>query len=376
MKNRIFLRPFLLISGALLTGCVTATANSPSDYAMAQRAKMAAARVAQTYDADGPGAAYLISYEGEILVSGAVGMADLEWGIQLNDKTPLRLGSISKPITSIAVLQLAEKGVIDIDKPISAYAADLPAQMGAVTMRQLMSHRSGLTEHVFNPDILPFVWQPMTTQQIIDLQKDKPIDFPPGEKYNYVNFNYALIAHIIEQVTGRTYIDFIDSEIFAAQGMPDSHYDVHDTIMPRRPEFYDQRDGVIYNAQDVDLSHASAAGALMSSAKDMAHWAQLLVENKLVSAATLQEAWTAAPLPDGAPTKYGLGFNIGELAGERLIWHNGLSPGSQAAFSIAPDAGLFVIVLSNGFYTPNTTDMIDEMMTIMITGAMPVEPTP
>jgi len=362
----------VIVLCVFLAGCVTA-GPPPTNDALAQRAKLAATRAIETYDETGPGAAYVVSKDGEILVSGGVGFADMEWGLTNTDDTVFRLGSISKTFTAIAVLQLVEKGLIDLDQKIAAYAPDLPAQMGAVTMRQLMSHRSGLPEHVWNPDILPFVWQPVTTQQMIDLQKDIPIDFDPGEHYDYVNFNYVIVAHVIEQVTGKTYVDFIN-EVFAAQAMSNSHYDWHDTIIPGRAEFYDKRDGVILNSQEVDLTHVSAAGVLMSSAKDMAHWAQLLSEGELISEAMLKKAWTPAPLPDGTATKYGLGFNVGELAGERLVWHNGLTPGSQSAFSIAPDQGLFVAVLSNGFYLPSSQNLIDEMMTIMLTGALPEQP--
>ena len=353
------------------TGYVAADTVAPADSIMAQSAILAATQAAETYDANGPGAAYVISKNGEILASGGVGIADMEWGLKISDDTVFRLGSISKTITAVTVLQLVENGLIDLDQMISAYAPQLPDQMGAVTMRQLMSHRSGLAEHAWNPDLLPFIWQPVTTQQMIDLQKDLPIDFAPGEQYAYVNFNYVVVAHVIEKVTGQTYVEFINDR-FAAQAMPNSHYDWHDTIISGRAEFYDQRDGVILNSQEVDLTHVSAAGALMSSAEDMAHWAGLLADNSLISEAALAEAWTAAPLPDGTPTKYGLGFNVGELAGERLIWHNGLTPGSQSAIGIAPDQGIFIAVLSNGFYLPNSTTLMEKMMAIMLTGEPPM----
>ncbi len=369
MRINAYAKTGVIALCVLLAGCVT-LGPPPTNDALAQRAKLAATRAIETYDETGPGAAYVVAKNGEILVSGGVGIADMEWGSQITDDTVFRLGSISKTITAVAVMQLVEEGLIDLDRKIAVYAPNLPQQMGAVTMRQLMSHRSGLAEHAWNPDLLPFIWQPVTTQQMIDLQKDVPIDFAPGEKYSYVNFNYVVVAHIIEHVSGKTYVDFIN-ERFAAQEMYNSHYDWHDTIIPGRAEFYDKRDGVILNSQEVDLTHVSAAGALMSSAKDMAHWAGLLAGNELVSEAALAETRTPAPLPDGTPTKYGLGFNIGELAGEQLIWHNGLTPGSQSAFGIAPDQGLFVAVLSNGFYLPSTTTLMDEMMAIMLTGALP-----
>lgn len=76
-------------------------------------------------------------------------------------------------------------------------------------------------------------------------------------------------------------------------------------------------------------------------------------------------------MPDGTPTKYGLGFNVAQLVGKRQIWHSGLTPGSQAAFCIMPDDDLFVMVLSNGFYLPNTSILMDEIATIMLTGSLP-----
>lgn len=372
MQNKLFSTLFIAVSYIFASGCATTETAQSQDALMMQRAKLAATRAIETYDETGPGAAYVISVNGEILASGGVGVADMEWGLKITDETVFRLGSISKTITAVAVLQLIEQGLIDLDQEIAAYAPDLPEQMTAVTMRQLMSHRSGLAEHVWNPDILPFVWQPVTTQQMIDLQKDKPVDFPPGEKYEYVNFNYVVVAHVIEKVTGLTFVKFINDH-FAAQAMTQSHYDWHDTIIPGRAEFYDQRDGMILNSQEVDLTHVSAAGALMSSARDMAHWAQLLAGGELISEAMLKEAWTPAPLPDGTTTKYGLGFNVSELAGEKLIWHNGLTPGSQSAFDYAPNQDIFVAVLSNGFYLPNSTDLVDEMMTIMLTGELAEE---
>lgn len=98
----------------------------------------------------------------------------------------------------------------------------------------------------------------------------------------------------------------------------------------------------------------SAAGALLSSVTDMAQWMKLLVTIKLVSNETRQDAWTAKPLPDGSPTSYGLGFNIEEMAGEPLIWHTGLTPGSQAAFEYATESEIFIVLLGNGFHLPST----------------------
>lgn len=360
-----------VLIGTLFVSASYSSAEAAPRSVMEKRAKQAAGYMAGIYDKDKPGGSWLIAYKGRVLVSGAKGRADMEWDIPLAEDTVFRLGSISKTLTAVAILQMVERGLVDLDVTIETYAPELPQQIGAVTMRQLMSHRSGLAEHVWNPALLEFIWQPMTTDKIIDLQSEVAIDFPPGEKYKYVNFNYVVVAHVIEKITGQTYVDFINNTVFAAQDMRSSHYDWHNAIIPRRAEFYDEKDGEVQNAGDVDLSHVSAAGALMSSTKDMARWARLLSEGELISETTLAQAWTPAPLPDGTPTKYGLGFNVARLVGKRQIWHSGLTPGSQAAFCIMPDDDLFVVVLSNGFYLPDTSILMDEITTIMLTGSLP-----
>ncbi|MEO2177233.1 MAG: serine hydrolase domain-containing protein [bacterium] len=331
-----------------------------------QRAAKAAALVENLYEPGNPGASYLISQGGKVLASGGVGMANVEWGIAMTDTTVSRLGSMSKSLTAIAVLQLVEQGKIDLDVPISQYATELPSYMRAVSTRQLLSHRSGLPDHAFDEGLIPLIWTPMTTAEIIDFQKDKAPDFEPGTQYEYVNFNYVVIAHLIEQITGRSFIEFANEEIFRSNGMTASAYDQPTAIIPQRAESYDHRDGVKHSA-DLDLSHVSAAGALLSSSSEMAHWFNRLVDGDIVSAETLQIAWTPEPLPDETATQYGLGFNISEIEGERYIWHTGLTPGAQGAFGYLPDSELFVIVLSNEFTWPAPTGaLVDDMIKVML----------
>lgn len=331
-----------------------------------ERAEKAVELLKETYSGEGPGVAYLISRQGEVLASGGIGKANLEWDIPITDTTVFRLGSISKSITAVAVLQLVEQGKIELDQPISTYAPDLPPHMGDVTMRQLLSHRSGLDEHAFDESLLPFIWQPMTTDKIIELQKDKARTFKAGTEYAYVNFNYVLVAHVIEKITGQPFVEYANKSIFAANGMHNSYYDENSAVIKNRAEFYDEHDSLVTHAADIDMSHASAAGALLSSVHDMAHWFNQLTDGKLISQESLAEAWAPQPLPNGKATEYGLGFNNSPLAGHTIIWHTGLTPGSQSAFDYAPDSGIFIILLSNGFHLPRTGRMVDDMMKLML----------
>ena len=334
---------------------------------LSQKAQEAAALLSQRYTQDQPGATYLIAHKGVILSSGAVGQANLEWNIPLSENTLIRIGSISKSMTAIAVLKLAEENKLSLDQPIKLYAKNLPDHMGKRTLRQLLSHRSGIAEHAFDEALLPYVFQPMTTEKIIELQKHKPQSFPPGEKYEYVNFNYVLVAHVVEQITGKSFIEFTNEDIFAAHGLNQSAYDQPTAITPNRAEFYAREKDNLLHSADIDLSHVSAAGAFLSSVEDINQWMNLLVQGKIISKQLLEDAWTSQPLGDGKQSQYGLGFNISSFHGHKYIWHTGLTPGAQSAFGYIPDSEIFIVVLSNVFYWPaDTGKLVDEMMEIML----------
>ena len=353
---------------ALLSGCVTNTKPVEAPTAQTDRAQKAMRYLTERYQGDGPGAAFIISRKDEYFESGVVGLADIEWNVPIDADTVFRLGSISKTITAVAVLELVEKEMLNLDVAVSAYAPDLPSQIGAVTLRQLMSHRSGLAEHAWNPALLEFIWFPMTTDQIIALEKDKPITFQPGQRYEYVNFNYVVVAHVIEKVTGQSFKDYANNEVFGKLGIANAHYAEHDAIIPRRAEFYDFREERLINAADIDLSHVSAAGALISSLNGFYQWLSMLVTEEIISSDMIDEAWTAKPLPDGTPTQYGLGFNVRSLCGEEIVWHSGLTPGAQAVFGFAPASQTTVIIFTNSFHAPNTSAAMRNVMSILMTG--------
>lgn len=356
-----------VIGLVLLLNNLQLFAFSKTDSDLLNRAEEAINLLQKKYQAQQPGISYLIAHKGKILASGGIGRANMEWNIPLTGTTLLRLGSISKSITAIATLKLVEQGKIELDVPISTYIPELPKHMGLATPRDLLSHRSGIADHAFDKELIPYIWQPMTTKQLIELQKSKKPEFNVGEKYKYVNFNYVLVAHLIEKVTNKSFVDFANEDIFNNYNLKQSSYDQLTAIVENRAEFYELKNGTVLNAANIDLSHVSAAGALLSSVQDMLRWMNLLTNGKIISRELLSEAWTAKPLPNGTETKYGLGFNISTISDQKYIWHTGLTPGAQAAYGYAVDSEIFVIVLSNLFYWPaDTGKTVDEMMSVML----------
>lgn len=350
----------------LIPAIAAAEEQCSTDGLSEQQAREAHKYLSSSYpDGSNPGAAVLITCNGKTIFTHNGGMANIEWQQPISSNTLFRLGSISKPLTAVAILQLVEQGKINLDNPVSDYVALLPKYMRPVTVRQLMNHTSGLPDILLTPALLPLARDWVSKSQIIGMQANTPVRSAPGEKFEYSNFNYILLAALIEFVTDTKYSDYMDVNVFQALGMTRSHYDARRSILTERAQGYEKnRFGRLLNSENIDMSHASAAGALLSSANDLSKWSHLLISGILLKPETRKQAWSLQPIPNAQSSNYGLGFNIAKENGRRVIWHNGLASGFQAAFSMYPDHGLIVIVLSNGFHLPNTTKAMDQIADI------------
>lgn len=311
------------------------------------------------YGGDEAGAAISIVENGELIWAEGFGMADLEWQIPVTPYTSFRIGSVSKPFTALAVLQLVEAGRVGLDAQISTYLPDLPGQLGRPTVRQLLDHTSGLPDHFALPEIPSIMRNPIAPEAIVAMMADAALQFEPGSRRSYSNFNYVLLGLLVEAMDpqGRDYGTYVEEEIFAPLAMTDSHYDRQSVVIARRARGYDHDGNGPVNTITAETSLAYAAGALMSSASDLALFTNALRSGRLLGDRMRDAAWTATILPDGSDTGYGLGFNVTEFLGERVIWHSGSVNGFQATWMYLPESDRAVAVLSNGYYRPNTTTM-------------------
>ena len=311
----------------------------------------------EAYGGAAPGAAMVVLDGGELAFLSAAGLADLEWEAPATADTSFRVGSITKPVTAIAVLRRAAAGGLDLDEPVGTYLSGLDATLGRPTLAQLLSHTSGLPDHFRLPDAPAVMRNPTTPGDIIERMRGAEPVFEPGQAWAYSNFNYVLLGRVLEVTDpqGRDYGTIIEQDIFAPLGMTDSHYDRQPRILPRRARGYDHDGEQVLNTVTFDPSHAYAAGALMMSAADMGRLTRALMDGDLLPPAWRARAWREVAGPDGEGFGYGLGFNVGALLGERVIWHNGSINGFQAAWLMLPDSDRAVAILSNGYYRPNTT---------------------
>lgn len=307
------------------------------------------ALVAKEYKADEPGVVVRVQKDGKVLFEKAYGMADMELGVKMQPDHILRLGSITKQFTAVAVLMLVQEGKVSLSDDLTKYLPDYPTGGRKITVAQLLNHTSGIKSYTSMADFTQIWRKDMTLTELIDYFKNEPFDFEPGKKWEYNNSAYILAGAVIEKASGMTYADFIEKRIFQPLGMTDSYFDVTDRIIPRRIRGYDngEAEGSFTNAPYLSMTLPYAAGSLMSTVADMGKWDEALYTEKLVKQSLLKQAWTPNKLDDGQMTHYGYGWAMDEVDGHQFIYHSGGINGFVTNGIRVPDAHLYVVALSN-----------------------------
>ena len=328
-----------LLAATLLTGPARLNpVDSVDDYLKAQ---MAARHI--------PGLSVAVVQDGKVVKTAAYGLSDVKAKTPATPDTRYILGSCTKPFTAVAVLQLKEAGKVDLDAPISRYLGGLPAAWSKITVRELLSHTSGLPnyrqflDHAKLSD--PKYNQPGS---VVALLADKPLDFPPGTKYEYSNSNYHLLGQLVEKVSGQTYEDFLRSHEFQAAGMTATRLATLPALLPGQAAGYNG-DGKKRSPNTIFLPRALDYGddGLVSTAGDVAKWTVALSSGQLVSEATLKQMITPGTPTDGSASSYGLGLIAVPYKGQTLATHSGATPGYSSTIAYFVDSHLSVIVLCN-----------------------------
>lgn len=285
----------------------------------------------------------LIARDGKPIVSRGYGMANIELGVPNAPNNVFRLGSVTKQFTGMAIAMLQERGKLSASDPMCKYLTGCPEIWKPITINHLLRHTSGVTNYTAFPDFAKTTVMPVTTAEMLDRLEREPLDFAPGEKMSYSNSGYYLLGAIIEKVSGKTYQDFLQENIFTPLGMKQTYYDDPLKIIDHRAAGYQKRAGKIINAAYTDMSVPYAAGSLASTTGDLLIWDQALYTEKLVSKRSLNEMFS----PEKGETGYGYGWSIGTKAGHKSISHGGGIYGFATDISRFPDDRVTVVVLSN-----------------------------
>jgi CubicO group peptidase (beta-lactamase class C family) len=339
---------FLACALFALTSPAARTAEAPSA-TDAELARYADQLFSQAFPPGEPGAAVLIAKDGQVLLRKGYGLANLELGVPMPPDAVFELASVTKQFTAAAILLLQERGKLSVQDDVQKYLPDFPTRGHKITLDQLLTHRSGVTELTALPAWWPRHREDMTVEQILDLFKDKPLDFTPGEKVAYSNSGYILLGAVVEKASGKSYEDFVEGEIFAPLGMKRSRYGHETEVVPGRAAGYDRTPDGYKVAEYLSLTQAYAAGGLLSTVDDLALWADALASRKLLKPASWERMTTPVKLPSGETTKAAYGLQVSEEDGARILEHGGGLPGFNTHLLIVPDRHLVVIVLANRF---------------------------
>jgi CubicO group peptidase (beta-lactamase class C family) len=299
------------------------------------------------YPADEPGATAIVAVGGEIVYHKAFGMANLELDIKMQPDHVLEIGSITKQFTAVSVLMLVEKGKIKLDDPITKFLPDYPTHGHTITIHQLLNHTSGIRSYTDMESWTKLWRDDMTPEEMIDLFKNEPMDFAPGEKFEYNNSAYFLLGYIIEKASGKTYEKFIENKIFEPLGMNASRYGSMSEVIKKRASGYQERGGNFVNAEYLSLTQPYAAGSIMSTVEDLFIWNRALRDNKLLKKETLNLAYTSGTLNNGEKTNYGYGWFLNEINGSSTIEHSGGIFGYITNAIYLPQEDVFVAMYTN-----------------------------
>lgn len=305
-----------------------------------------------------PGAVIEIIRDGEPVYRKAYGLRDRARRLPAEIGTRYEIGSITKQFTAAAILQLRAAGKLDIDRKLATY---LPAAPHAreVTLRQLLSHTSGL--HEYFDDALAS--RPIGYDALIARIADLPLDFPPGSRFSYSNTGYMLLGRVIETLSGETYHDYLEHKIFGPLGMTRTATMVEEATLDNMAVGYRRRQGKLELAPPLNAGWAGAAGMIVGTPDDLAKWDAALSGGKVVSAADYAEMTVPFKLTGGASADYGLGLFVDSAFDQPRIGHTGGALGYTTADEFFPKQGVRIIAFTNsGDDTPEAGEVLTNLV--------------
>jgi CubicO group peptidase (beta-lactamase class C family)/uncharacterized protein YneR len=300
------------------------------------------------FNAGTPGTAVLVAKNGEIIYQKAFGMANLELEVPMHNRHVFRIGSITKQFTAVAILQLMEQGLLSLDDDITRFFPEYPVHEHKITIHHLLTHTSGIASYTNLREWTPeFRRQDLTPDEMIDWFKDQPMDFEPGEQWNYNNSGYFLLGRIIELVSGKSYAAYIEENLFRPAGMSNSLYGDDKILVSHRASGYQQLGNGFENADFLSMSQPYAAGALMMNIEDLYKWNRALISGKLISGESRRLAWENYTLNNGKPVNYGYGWTLGDVQGFQMTGHGGGINGFLTHEAWFPEKDIFVAMFVN-----------------------------
>ena len=294
-----------------------------------------------------PGLSVAVVIDRKLVWSNGYGLADVENYVPAKSSTAYRLGSISKPITATAVMQLVERGKIDLNAPIQKYCPAFPQKQWPVTARLLLGHLSGV-RHYKNDAEFESTRHYNSLVDGLAMFKDDPLLFEPGTKFGYTTHGYAVLGCAVEGAAGVSFPDYVRENIFKPAAMYRMRVDNVADIIPDRAQGYvKSQSGDLQNSGLADTSYKIPGGGFISTVEDLAKFAIAMQNGTLVKKETLDIMWTSLKTSDGKATNYGLGWSVETRNGMKEVHHGGAQQRVSTFLYTIPEKGLAVVIMAN-----------------------------
>jgi uncharacterized protein (TIGR03067 family) len=292
---------------------------------------------------DIPGLALAVLSHGQVSKAAGFGNANIEWDAPVDKDTAFEIGSVTKQFTASAVLLLADEGTVGLDDSVAKYVHDLPRAWQKVTLRQLLTHTSGIRNYQEAGNYS--IENNYSFRDLVQLSATLPPTAAPGEKWDYSNTGYVLLGAVIESVSGRSYEAFLQDRFFIPLHMSNTRINDRRAVLAHRASGYSRQNGRWVNVPPQPI--ATSAGGVVSTGQDMAKWDMALDSDFPLKLSIRRQLWTGSKDSRGVETPYGMGWFVTSVAGRRVVEHSGATPGFSAAVCRSLDDRVTAIVLTN-----------------------------
>lgn len=314
------------------------------------------------YEGNRPGYALGIVQNGELVYAQGYGKANLDYGIPITDSTAFYIGSMAKQFTAAALLILEAEGQLDFKKPVSYYLHDFPSYHHDITLAHLVHHTSGIREtnslQLFQGIDRQFeaVFSTDDLYELLTVQKE--LNFKPGSEFRYSSGGYAVLAKIIEKISGRSLRAFLDERVFEPLKMTDTFVcDNHNEVVPNRAESYWPVENGRFERRS-QVFDAYGDGGIITTVQDLAKWDNAFYEDVLGVQDFAAKMYQKGILNDGSTIDYARALNVWQHKGQKVVQHNGGMLGFRVDMARFPEHGTSVILLGNSAYLHPTWDAL------------------
>lgn len=302
---------------------------------------------ASYYKANEPGATVIVTKEGKTIFRKAYGMSDMQAKRVMQPNDVMRLGSITKQFTAVAILMLVDEGKLALTDTVQSVFPDYPDTGKKITIEHLLTHTSGIPSYTSKPGFSAMMDKDISVSDMVASFKNDALEFEPGSAYNYSNSGYFLLGAIIEKISGDTYAKFVEKRLFLPLGMTHTAYEGYERGQHSQAAGHASKADGFVASKVISMSLPYAAGSLRSSVDDLAKWDAAISAGKLLKPATWKRAFSDYVMSNGHGARYGYGWSLGQLEGSPMIAHGGGINGFSTYALRLPNEKVYVAVLTN-----------------------------